>query len=123
VLGPSVLGKGKNVGGRTPTAIFLDPPYDPELRQKKLYAEDDPDVSRLVREWCLAHGDDRDLRIALCGYEGEHDMPGWECHAWKGAKGYASADNENRTLERIWFSPHCLPLTQVQRSLFGEASP
>lgn len=122
VLGTAVLGKNVNVGGRTPTGIFFDPPYDPELRQKNLYAEDDPGISRLVREWCLEHGDDPDLRIALCGYEGEHVMPGWSVHAWKGAKGYASADNDNRTLERIWFSPFCLPLVNAQGSLFEEAA-
>jgi hypothetical protein len=67
------------------------------------------------------HGDDPDLRIALCGYEGEHEMPpSWTCHAWKAARGYAAADNENRALERIWFSPHCLPLETAQGSLFLE---
>ena len=53
------------------------------------------------------------LRIALCGYEGEHDMPAsWECVAWKAAGGYGGQsqdhDNPNAKRERIWFSPHCL---------------
>jgi hypothetical protein len=111
VLTDSVLGKGKNVGGRRPCAVFLDPPYAHEFRDPYLYSEDDPAVSALVREWALEHGNDPELRIALCGYAGEHEMPAtWTEHAWKGARGYASEDNSNRELERIWFSPHCLPL-------------
>lgn len=121
VLGPSVLGKGKNVGGRRPCAVFLDPPYSHEIRAAYLYAEDDASISARVREWALEHGDDPDLRIALCGYEGEHEMPpSWTVFSWTAARGYASAANENRALERIWFSPHCLPLETVQRSLFLE---
>lgn len=119
VLGPSVLGKGKNVAGRRPCAVFLDPPYAFEFRDPYLYAEDDATISAQVREWAIDHGDDPDLRIALCGYEGEHEMPStWTCHAWKAARGYAAEDNDNRERERIWFSPHCLPLDS-QRSLFG----
>jgi hypothetical protein len=119
VLGPSVLGKGKNVGGRRPCAVFLDPPYDPELRAAA-YGEDAPGLSTQVREWALEHGDDPDLRIALCGYAGEHDMPSsWTEHAWQAARGYAAEDNDNREKERIWFSPHCLPLRQ-QGSLFAD---
>ena len=123
VLGPSVLGKGKNVGGRRPCAVFLDPPYGHEFRDPGLYAEEDASVSVLVRQWALAHGDDPDLRIALCGYEDEHDMPpSWACVEWKAARGYAGADNDNRERERIWFSPHCLK-TDKQLGLFGaEAS-
>lgn len=123
VLGPSVLGKGKNVGGRRPCAVFLDPPYSHEFRDPYLYSEDDAAVSALVREWALEHGDDPDLRIALCGYEGEHEMPeSWTVHHWKAARGYSGETNQNRERERIWFSPHCLPLT-AQRTLFDEASP
>lgn len=122
ILGPSVLGKGKNVGGRRPCAVFLDPPYAHDLRAAYLYAEDDSTLSARVREWALANGDDPELRIALCGYEGEHEMPAsWQVHSWTAARGYAKAENNNRALERIWFSPHCLPLAAMQGSLFAEA--
>jgi hypothetical protein len=118
VLGPSVLGKGKNVGGRRPCAVFLDPGYSHELRAVGLYTEDDAGVAAAAAEWAREHGDDPDLRIALCGYEGEHEMPAsWTVHAWKSSRGYAGADNSNRTKERIWFSPFCLPL-EAQRNLF-----
>lgn len=120
VLGPSVLGKGKNVGGRRPCAVFLDPPYSFEFRDPYLYGEDDPTISAQVREWALEHGDDPDLRIALCGYTGEHKMPSsWTEYSWKAARGYASEDNDNREKERVWFSPHCLPI-EKQRTLFEE---
>lgn len=122
VLGDSVLGKGKNVGGRRPCAVFLDPPYGHELRDPYLYSEDDPAVAAQVREWALEHGDDPDLRIALCGYQGENEMPAsWTEFAWKGSRGYAAEGNTNRERERIWFSPHCLPLN-AQRGLFDEVA-
>lgn len=118
VLTPAVLGKGKNVGGRKPTAVFLDPPYQLSRRTKKLYANDAEGISDEVREWALEHGDDPDLRIALCGYEGEHTMPAsWQVVPWVGRRGHAGAENQNRYQERIWFSPHCLK-PSTQRSLF-----
>jgi len=51
------------------------------------------------------------MRIALCGYEGDYDMPGtWEKIAWKTGGGYGNrnAKNDNAGKERIWFSPNCL---------------
>lgn len=109
VLTPSVLGKGKNVGGRRPASILFDPPYKLDMRARNLYGTDEEGVSDQVREWALEHGDDPDVRIALCGYEGEHDMPdSWEVVEWKGTRGHASESNTNRFKERIWFSPHCL---------------
>jgi hypothetical protein len=123
VLGNSVLGKGKNVGGRRPCAVFLDPPYDPSLRAKRIYSNDAEGLSADVREWAAEHGDDPDLRIILCGYREEHDSLlslGWRAHGWKGARGYASDDNDNRERETLFLSPHCLPLEgEAQRSLFG----
>ena len=118
VLTPSILGKGRHVGGRKPCAVFLDPPYKEELRARGLYSEDGPSVAAEVAEFAREHGDDKDLRIALCGYEGEHDMPeSWREVAWTGARGYAGEDNDNRSRERIWFSPHCLRV-QEQQLLF-----
>lgn len=113
LLTPSVLGFGKNVGGRRPTAVMLDPPYDPELRMKHIYNNDDPDTWSAARQWALENGENPDLRIALCGYEDGTEMPGWECVSWKPNRGFAGPNNMNRLKERIWFSPHCLrPLKQ-----------
>lgn len=89
--------------------VFLDPPYQHDMRER-CYSEDH-DVSGEVCAWALANGDNPDFRIALCGYEGEHEMPdSWECVPWKAHGGYSRTKRgvENRSRERIWFSPHCL---------------
>lgn len=115
VTGRSTLGIDTR-HGMTPCGILLDPPYSHELRDKRLYREDAPDVAAEARTWALENGDNPDLRIALCGLEGEHDMPDtWSCVAWCSTSSAAS-----RSKERIWLSPHCL-LTQPQQSLFGGA--
>lgn len=103
-------GDWKRILGPTPTeklgitGVFLDPPYSAE--RDNVYNHDSYTLSHEVRDWALAHGDNPKLRIALCGYEGEHDLP-WEKVAWKAHGGYANLGN-NRGKERIWFSPHCL---------------
>jgi DNA adenine methylase len=91
----------------TPCGVFLDPPYDLADRSTT-YAKDEP-VSPAVARWAIEHGDDPRLRIALCGYEGHHDMPDtWRCHAWSSSGFFAGRGESNRHRERIWFSPHCL---------------
>ena len=93
------------------TAVLLDPPYDHDMRDTGLYNEDDRTLSGAAREWAIEHGDDPGLRIALCGLQGEHEMPsGWRKDAWLGHGGMSRGRSKasNRTEERIWFSPHCL---------------
>lgn len=103
------------------TGVLLDPPYaDTAERDPSLYSCDSLEVAHQVREWAIEHGDDPALRIALCGYEGEHEMPeSWRKVAWKANGGYGSRnpENKNRGRERIWFSPHCLG--SRQRDLFA----
>lgn len=97
-------------GGGT-TAIFLDPPYGPE-RDGRLYNQDAAEIAMAVEEWAIAHGSRKDYRIALCGLDGDYDLPGWRCMTWKPNGGHGNAANargrENTARERIWFSPHCL---------------
>jgi hypothetical protein len=96
------------------TGVFLDPPYAVKAgRHDKLYSVEDGTVSGEVAKWAIEHGDDPLLRIALCGYEGEHEIPeNWECVHWKTGGGYGLMSDgrgrENINRERIWFSPHCL---------------
>lgn len=93
--------------------VFLDPPYSQELRER-CYSEDH-DIAKDVAEWARANGDDPKMRIALCGYEGEHEMPGnWECVPWKAHGGYSRSERgkANRARERIWFSPNCAKANQ-----------
>jgi hypothetical protein len=108
----------------TPTAIFLDPPYAISERDDGLYSTDAAGISDAVREWAIAHGERTDLRIALCGYEGEHDMPSsWDVIRWESnGMGNQSRKREKQTRgidnaarERIWFSPGCL---RPSRGLF-----
>jgi hypothetical protein len=126
------------------TGIFLDPPYakdcermqqwarhlrgdgpEPAAKGKAtnrsgdLYATDDHDVDHLVARvlnYCRERGSDPAMRIALCGYDGEHnelEELGWQPLAWKANGGYANRHgvgaNENAARERVWFSPRCLP--------------
>jgi len=106
------------------TGVFLDPPYSAGIgRDEKLYRKDSAEVAAACRKWALGHAADPRLRIALCGYAGEHEMPEtWACVPWKARGGYGSqnADNANAARERIWFSPHCLR-PERQRSLFETA--
>ena len=111
VLGDSVTSRLGTTG------VLLDPPYDDGA---EVYSEG-ARISSDVRAWAITNGDNPLLRIALCGYEGEHDMPAsWECVAWKANGGYGGQstehDNPNAKRERIWFSPHCIGAKQ--RSLF-----
>lgn len=122
VLGPSVTVKHGVCG------VFLDPPYDMRVvsnrqsgrdgaaRSDALYSTHSNDVSAEVRAWALENGDNPLLRIALCGYEGEHSMPtDWECVPWKASGGYGNQrrNYENAARERIWFSPYCLKGKQL----------
>jgi len=110
-------GDWKRVCGPSPTVkngitgVFLDPPYAHSERNDGLYRVEMA-VADEVREWAIEHGNDPKLRIALCGYDGEHDMPGWDCYGWNAHGGYGSQSSgrarANAKRERIWFSPHCL---------------
>lgn len=134
VLGPSPTFKVGTCG------IVLDPPYDPNERKGNLYAVDDSGngvpISTQVRHWCIEEITDGDytgprgchpkLRIALFGYTGEgHEIlegMGWDCVPWQANGGYSNQStkgNDNRSRERIWFSPACLrPEQELQLSLF-----
>jgi hypothetical protein len=86
------------------TAIFLDPPYGKASgRRPGLYTTDSLSVARHVKRWALAAAKLR-VKVALCGYDGEHKMPrDWEELAWEGRWGGSK--------ERIWFSPNCRRVT------------
>ncbi len=103
LCGPATINRGL-------TGVVLDPPYDAEGHDKGMYVAYGS-VAKDVGAWCRENGANPLFRIALCGYEGEHDLPGWACEKWysppmsgiRSAKGQA-----NTRRERIWFSPHCL---------------
>ena len=122
-------GDWKRICGPTPTVkqgrtgIILDPPYAHSERNDDLYAVE-ADIATEVREWCKEWTNDKRMRIALCGYEGEGheelEAIGWECVKWKARGGFSSQGNgdgkENPERERLWFSPSCVKPSK-QRSL------
>lgn len=112
----------EGLGVRTPVGVFLDPPYgvDAMVGAKRTYTHHREGLQAEVRAWALKHGANRRVRIALCGYEGEHEdfPPGWTVHSWSsGGFAFSKKQNERRHDERVWFSPGCLPAT-VQPGLF-----
>ena len=92
------------------TAVLLDPPYDTSV-SKTGYSVSGAGLSAACREWAIANGHNPKLRIALCGYDGEHAMPeGWRLEHWSQRKGFQVAGDDGShggMNERIWFSPHC----------------
>lgn len=106
VCGPSVTSKHGLTG------VFLDPPYAHTERDSGLYRVE-MEAADAVREWAIEEGKNPLMRIALCGYEGEHPMPpDWSVHEWKASGGFGSqgkgTGRENSVRERVWFSPACL---------------
>lgn len=105
------------------TGVFLDPPYTESAGHFGAAYTHGGDVGHDVAKWCRENGERPKLRIALCGYEGEHDLPGWDCFAWKTGGGFGSQAKEgtgrtNASRERIWFSPNCIKPKQESEVLF-----
>ena len=84
------------------------------------------DLPMQVQQWCAKNGQNKLLRIVLCGHKGEHDAllaHGWTIRTWAARKGYATTDEavENSASETIWCSPHCIPENPSGTlDLFGE---
>ena len=90
-------GKGEGIINAIGTCVLVAEQHRTEgLRDTLLmiqgaWAKECGSVAHDVRKWAIEHGDDPLLRIALCGYDGEHEMPGeWECLEWKAKGGYGS---------------------------------
>jgi site-specific DNA-adenine methylase len=101
------------------TGVLLDPPYA-EGAQQYAAGGTGSTLSADVRAWAIEAGKRADMRVVLCGLEGEHEMPAsWRCVPWKARGGYGSqrtdGDNENRHRERLWLSPACLDPTKQPR--------
>jgi site-specific DNA-adenine methylase len=113
VITPSITYASKGLTAREMTAVFLDPPYD-AVGRDEVYREEGNIFSE-VCQWAVANGDNPRLRIALCGYEGNHGIPAtWQEYAWEANGGLGNLGNDrgkaNKARERIWFSPHCLEI-------------
>lgn len=122
VVTRGALSYGSTVG------VFLDPPYLGDVRTADLYSVDDHSIANDVRQWALDNGDDPRLRIVLAGYNTEHDhlIPDtWRRIRWSSSAAYATTASaarqdgnlDNRHLETLWCSPHCVD--DAQGVLFG----
>lgn len=94
------VGEGGAVG------VFLDPPYAIDGRRNanglaRVYENDDGRVGEVVGEWARRIVRERpQVRVALCAYEGDYDMPeGWREFRWRAKSGGK---------EVVHFSPNCL---------------
>jgi hypothetical protein len=97
------------------TGLFLDPPYRRDNgRDPHLYATES-DVALDAYSWAFEHGDDPRLRIVLAGWEGDVELPpGWRLVRWNKPGGYSAMGGpDTQRLERLWLSPHCLPVDQT----------
>ena len=108
------------------TGVFLDPPYTKGAMD---YAAGGVGgaLATEVRDWCRANGDNKKMRIVLCGHAGEHDellSRGWNTRKWKARKGYAttSAAVANRASETLWVSPACVAESPEISDMFAEAA-
>jgi hypothetical protein len=101
------------LGDRGSCAVFLDPPY--REAGKKCYGRyHDNLVSARVRAWAIDKGTNERLRIILCGFDGEHDMPAdWSVYRWDHAKGMSKTE-KNLGRERVWCSPAIRPLDRLE---------
>ncbi len=108
--------------GDSPSGIFLDPPYsDASSRNNTLYAHESTTVAHDVRDWCIQHGKDPQLRIVLAGFEGEHEAlsaHGWTSVQWFKSgylRGGMGGKLGQQARERLWLSPHC----EIEQDLFS----
>lgn len=108
------------------TGLFLDPPYEKGAMD---YGNGGMGlgIAADVRAWCAENGDNRKLRIVLCGHAGEHDAlldHGWHIRKWTARKGYALTDEavQNSASETLWCNPHCAREAPVVADLFAEAA-
>lgn len=106
--------------------VFLDPPYDNDVRTEGLYAHDSGHVATDAREWCKVNGSDPMYRIVLAGYDTEHtelESLGWRVVEWfkpgflKGGMGNQSDKGSSQRRERLWISPHCINPTIAPTSV------
>ena len=108
------------------TAVFLDPPYTKGAMDYTAGGVGG-ELAESVQRWCAANGNNKQLRIVLCGHAGEHsalEKSGWTARSWTARKGYALTDEAvaNAASETLWCSPHCVPEVNKTTDLFAEAA-
>ena len=93
--------------------VFLDPPYGVGNVH---YDDNSGTAAKDVWEWAIENGNNPRLRIVVAGYDDGRELPkGWTVIGYSGWSGYQNKENENRSRECFWCSPHC---QRNQPSLF-----
>ena len=104
---------GAHAMERQSVGVFLDPPYSQTTgRDMGCYTLDSATVAGDAHKWAIAHGKYPHMRIALCGFEGEHVMPDdWVALSWEAQGGFGrdGVGGARAKTERVWLSPACLP--------------
>jgi DNA adenine methylase len=108
------------------TGLFLDPPY-PSAEHDMGYHGDN-DIWWDVARWAVENGENKQLRIAVCGYFSEASdamfPASWTRYRWEARGGYSNQSKDGRgrdnaKRECVWFSPHCInPATDYNGTLF-----
>lgn len=116
VVTPSITYKNKGLSSKDITGVFLDPPYELSGRDK-VYIEDNNIFSDVLK-WSIDNGNNSNMRIVLCGYEGNYTLPdNWKTFAWQANGGLANLGDgrgkANSSKERIYFSPNCLEINEI----------
>jgi hypothetical protein len=87
--------------GGDDTAVFLDPPY---RGYEEAYGKETSSIANAVEAWARENAN---LRIALCGHQGDYHLPGWDVVEWsRGKLTYGSSKTTDK--ECIWYSPACI---------------
>ena len=105
---------------KTKIAIYLDPPYsttktsrDEGCYKVSFMPSQDSCPSEEVNQFAIKYASYPNIRIAVCGYVGEHDnlaRHGYRPMRWKANGGWARKESKgsvNRKMEVIWFSRSC----------------
>jgi len=109
-------------GAKKITGVFLDPPYDLDLRRSDLYGisdriKNDIPIHEAARTWALEIGSQENRRVAYCSYSTPKEdslfiKENWAPFTWSAQGGYGLQANNlaktNKDKEIIWFSPYCL---------------
>lgn len=95
---------------RSPTGVYLDPPYD---KTERVYRQRNR-VSADVEAWCLEQTGGPH-RIVLSGYDSEHDTlldHGWRKVETLKATSAGGALSNNTNTEQLWYTPNCIHPTE-----------
>lgn len=121
---PSVSYKNKGLSGKNDiTAIFLDPPYSMENRYKVYKNEND--IFKEVCDWAVQHQDIPNLRLAVCGYDGDYEFDdSWEKFSWQANGGLANHRGDaasngklNKKREVIYFNKNCIKTHMIDATI------